>query len=409
MYLRANNLLPDLQSGFGAHHSTEKAILKVMSDILLALDSGNLAVLTLLDLSAAYDSVDHTTILHWLQKSYGVCGTVLSWFTSYLTGRLQYVRTMASSSVPSAVFYSVPQDSVLGPILFVLYTADLLTLIQSHGRTPHTYAVDTQIMGICQPSEKDVMQLQLSACLDDVSAWMVANRLQLNQNKTEVLWCSSACRQYQIPTNSVQVGSTSVQPVSTVKNLGVHVDADVRMHTHITAVVRARFATQRQLRGVQQCLLRSAVVSMIRALVLSKMDYCNSVLAGAPESLLRHLQSIMNSAAKLIFQVGKYQHVTPLLHELHWLKVPERITGKFRLCVLTYRCLNGTAPQYLTEMTNPVSNRDSLYRYCLRSSDSTTLIIPTTRRSTLGDRSFPAAAATAWNSLPARLRNATPL
>jgi len=253
----------------------------------------------------------------------------------------------------------------------------------------------------------DVMQLQLSACLDDVSAWMVANRLQLNQNKTKVLWCSSARRQYQIPTNSVQVGSMSVQPVSTVKNLGVLLDTDVRMHTHVTAVIRACFASLQQIRSVQHCLPRSAVVSMIRALVLSKMDYCNSVLAGAPESLLWRLQSIMNLAARLIFQVGKYQHVTPFLHELHWLKVRERI--KFRLCVLTHRCLNGTTPQYSIEMMNPVSNRDSRYRYRLRSSDSRTLIIPTTRRSTLGDRSFPASAATAWNSLPARLKNATSL
>ena len=227
----------------------------------------------------------------------------------------------------------------------------------------------------------------------------------MNQNKTEVLWCSSARRQHQIPTTSVRVDSTSVQPVSVVRNLGVHLDADVTMRAHVTAVVRTCFATLRQIRSVRHCLARAALVSVIRALVLSKIDYCNSVLAGAAESLLRRLQSIMNSAARLIFQAGKYEHVAPLLHELHWLKMPERIN--FRLCVLTYRCLNGTASQYLSEAIHPVTNRVGRYR--LRSSDTTTLIIPATRRSTLGDRSFPAAAVTAWNSLPARLRDVTSL
>jgi len=212
-----------------------------------------------------------------------MCGTVLNWFTSYLTGRVQYVRTMASSSIPSAVFCGVPQGSVLGPILFVLYTSDLLSMIQSHGLIPHAYADDTQIVGTCQPSETDALQLQLSACLDDVSAWMVANRLQLNQNKTEVLWCSSARRQHQIPTTSVRVDSTSVQPVSVVRNLGVHLDADVTMRAHVTAVVRTCFATLRRIRSVRHCLPRAALVSVIRAFVHGKIDYCNSVLAGAPD------------------------------------------------------------------------------------------------------------------------------
>jgi len=138
-YLQDNRLLPDMQSAFRAHHSTETAVLKVLSDILFALDSGNLTLLTLLDLSAAFD----ITLLRRLQKSYGLCDTVLSWFTSYLTARTQYVRTSVTSSSPSVVLYGVPQGSVLGPILFVLYTADVLQLVRDHGLVPHAYADDT--------------------------------------------------------------------------------------------------------------------------------------------------------------------------------------------------------------------------------------------------------------------------
>jgi hypothetical protein len=113
-YLKDNNLLPDLQSAYRAMHSTETAVLKVAADILLALDSGNLAMLTLLDLSAAFDSVDHDTLLNRLQTSYGLGGQVINWFTSYIRGRVHHVRASSTSSTPTVVQYGVPQGSVLG-------------------------------------------------------------------------------------------------------------------------------------------------------------------------------------------------------------------------------------------------------------------------------------------------------
>ena len=122
---------------FFVHHSTETAVLKVMSDILLALDSGNLALLTLFDLSAAFDSDDHATLSQHLLKSYGLGDVALKWITTYLTGRTQYVRTSVTTSKPSAVWFGVPQGSVLGSILFVLYTADLLQLVKDCGLLPH--------------------------------------------------------------------------------------------------------------------------------------------------------------------------------------------------------------------------------------------------------------------------------
>jgi len=116
-YLTDNGLLPDMQSAYRAHHSTETAVLKVIGDILLALDSGNLALLSLLDLSATFDTVDHDTgtLLRRLQTSYGLDGVVIKWFASYLSGRTQHVRTPTTTSLPSPVAYGVPQRSVLGP------------------------------------------------------------------------------------------------------------------------------------------------------------------------------------------------------------------------------------------------------------------------------------------------------
>jgi len=309
-YLKSNNLLPDLQSALRVHHSTETAMLKVMSDILLALDSGNLALLTLLDLSAAFDSVDHATLIQRLQKSCGLGDVALKWITSYLSWRTQYVRTSVTTSKPSAVLFGVPQGLDLGPIFFVLYIADVLQLVKVHGLLPHAYADDTQILGVCRPCETDELQHRVSDCLNAVSSWMAANRLQLNHEKTEALWCSSARRQYQIPTTPVRISCTSVQPVTTARNLGIYLDGDVSMHTHVTTTVQACFAMLHQIRSVRHSLSRPALLTILHSLVINKLDSCSSVMAGASDVLLRRLQSVLNAAVRLVFSARKFDHTT---------------------------------------------------------------------------------------------------
>ena len=133
------------------------------------------------------------------------------------------------------------------------------------------------------------------------------------------------------------------------------------------------------------------------------MDYCSSVLSDV--SGLQWLQSVFNAAARLVFLARKSVHITPLLRELHWLKVLERI--QFWLCVLAYRCLNGTAPPYLADTFHLTADVGSLRR--LRSASTSTLVIPSTRCTTLGDEAFPVAAARAWNALPVSLRSAPSL
>jgi len=152
--------LTELQSAYRAHHSTETAVLKVLADILSVLDTGDVDVLTLLDLSAAFDTVDHASVLRRLKTSYD---SVLEWFTSYLSGRIQSVRCGMSTSDATAVLCGVLQGSVLGPILFLLYTADLLLLVERHNLQPHIYADDTQIYGFCRPVAATQLQEPVSA------------------------------------------------------------------------------------------------------------------------------------------------------------------------------------------------------------------------------------------------------
>ena len=187
-YMNVARLLPDLQSAYRAHHSTETAVAKVLSDILTVLDTGDIGMLTRLDLSATFDTVNHDMFLRRLAVFYCLSGTVLSWFQLYLDGRIQFVRRSRSASAQALVKFGVPQGSVLGPILFQLYTADLLKLIERHNLHAHAYADDTQIYGFCLPSDATKLQMQVSACIDEVTLWMQSNRLQLNTAKTEILW-----------------------------------------------------------------------------------------------------------------------------------------------------------------------------------------------------------------------------
>jgi len=192
-----------------------------------------------------------------------------------------------------------------------------------------------------------------------------------------------------------------VLPSTTVRDLGVLIDNDVAMRSHVSRTVSGCFAVLQQLRStVSDSVFHSLVVS----LVMPRLDYCNATLAGLPASQLSRLQSVLNAAARLIHRSSRYEHVTPMLRDLHWLRSPERID--FKLAVLTYRCLHGLAPRYLSDyiLSVAVSNRRRL-----RSSSSSQLVIRRTRLSTVADRAFPVAGSRLWNSLPPDVTSASTL
>ena len=186
--LNNSNLLPTHQSAYRRHHSTETAVTKVYSDILGATDDGKLSLLILLDLSAAFDLVDHSILLKRLENTYGFDGLTLEWFKNYLSDRSFNVRCSGTESefVDSSV--GVPQGSVLGPLLFSLYTGNLEKRVLKNKLGFHQYADDTQIYGHCNNEGTEELQIRVSECVDEIASWMGANCLKLNSEKTEVIW-----------------------------------------------------------------------------------------------------------------------------------------------------------------------------------------------------------------------------
>ena len=185
-YLEQHGLLPSLQSAYRKHHSTETAVLKVVSYVPLAADRGDVTLLSLPDLSEAFDTVDHKILINRLQTSFGVRGKVLSWILSFITQRTQIVSFNAKQSTKSAVVCGVPQGIVLGPVLFLLYTADVIEISRRRGITPHSYSDDTQL-SIHTPASSCVTQIpRMTACIEELERWMSSKPIEAQHKQNAV-------------------------------------------------------------------------------------------------------------------------------------------------------------------------------------------------------------------------------
>ena len=189
-YMEANTLHDPLQSAYKSGHSTETALIKVQNDLLRSIDDRGVSVLVLLDMSAAFDTVDHDVLLsrlHWM----GIRDAPLRWFRSYLTDRKQYVKIQDSKSNTTSLSSGVPQGSVLGPLLFLVYLLPLRHIINAHNMAMHGYADDTQLyVSLTKPGDPAVVRtdcLRIERCLSDIQSWMALNKLKLNPEKTDIM------------------------------------------------------------------------------------------------------------------------------------------------------------------------------------------------------------------------------
>jgi len=187
--------------------------------------------------------------------------------------------------------------------LFVLYTADLISLIESHGLFPHLYTDDTQVYGSCAPAAVNVLSSHISQCVTAVVAWMKSNRLQLNRDKIEVLWCATSRRQHQLPTTALLIDGVPVVSVCSVRNLGIYIDGGLSMRTHVQRTTSCCFAALRQPRQIRRLVSTSTLITLTVALVNQRLDCGNSTLVGIPTYLVRRMQSALNAAARLIFNL----------------------------------------------------------------------------------------------------------
>ncbi|KAI2646016.1 hypothetical protein H4Q32_024005 [Labeo rohita] len=401
-FLQKNDICEDFQSGFRPYHSTETALIRVTNDLLLSSDRGCISLLVLLDLSAAFDTVDHNILLNRLENYVGISGSALAWFKSHLSDRYQFVAVNEEVSYRSQVQYGVPQGSVLGPLLFTLYMLPLGDIIRKYGVSFHCYADDTQLYLSSRPGETYQFD-KLTDCVVELKNWMTSNFLLLNSEKTEVLIIgpkTSACNNLK---HCLILDGSSVNSSSSVRNLGVLFDGSLSFENHISSICKTAFFHLRNLCKLRPMLSMSNAETLIHAFLTLRLDYCNALLGGCAARLINKLQLVQNAAVpKSIESSKKYDHISPVLSTLHWLPIKRRID--FKILLITYKALNGLASQYLSELLSHYSPSRPL---C--SQNSGNLIIRRISKSTAGGRSFSYLAPKLWNNLPNTVRDADTL
>ena len=346
-YIFDNDILPATQSAYRPGHSTESALVAVHSDIIENLDRGKNTLAIYLDLSSAFDSVDHELLLSEL-TSIGVTGSALALLRSYLTDRQVQVSIRGHISEPRHLEYGVPQGSVLGPLLFSIYTRKLSTLLTNLGFQHHIYADDAQLYIAFDDTEVDKTRQKAETALLKIKNFMTRMKLQLNLSKTKYIIFSPKNKARIINEfGSLQFGDIQLQPSSEVKSLGVTFDQELTFKKHIDNVIKACNFSIHNLYVARDFLPRDVLISTVTQEVLSRIDYCNSLYSGLPKYQLYRLQKIINRCARLINRLPRHVPITPHLKALHFLPIGQRID--FKILSLTHAALITRKPKYLIE------------------------------------------------------------
>ena len=389
-YLQDNSLLNTYQSGFRSMHSTLTALLETTNNWSINIDNGLLNGVLFVDLKKAFDTIDHEIILRKL-ANYGVDQSALRFFASYLRNRSQKCSVNGALSSASELTCGVPQGSILGPLLFLIYINDLPNCLDTS--CAKMFADDTNItVPGCTFAE---LEQATNSELNNLYSWLKANKLSLNIAKTEFMVIST--RQKFLAENcseiNIQLDGHPICRVEHATSLGLIIDDRLSWSNHIKELCRKISSAIGALRRIRSLISQSTAEQIYNALIQPYFDYCAPVWDGLSSYLCEKLQKLQNRAARVILQANCEVNSSLLLETLKWDKLSLR--RRKQKAIMMFKSLNGLAPVYLQDLFSErhTDMRDSLPK----------LNLPKPRTDYL-KRSFRYSGALLWNSLPENIR-----
>ena len=368
-----------------------------------------ITAVTVMDLSVAFDTVSHELLLSVLREQFGINDLAINWYQNYLKPRHFKVCINGKYSAQKTMDFSVPQGSTQGPYLFICY-ASTINQIVPKSLTLNGFADNHSIRksfrptaprNISSPSHSegdDTITIMQNSMLD-IKSWMDAVKLKLNETKTELIYFGGKQQLAKTRRNTININGKTIQCTKKIKYLGGHLDSSLTLKDHIIAKSKAATINIIKIRNIRKYLNQDICHKLVISLVLSHLDYSNSLLSGLPDSSIMILQKVHNSAARLVLgRNAKYSSMENT-KQLHWLPIKECID--YKVLTLVHKCLHQKAPKYLQDLLN----KKVAKRQGLQSEEQVLLEVPHTKNKTFASHSFSVYAPTKWNKLPNTIRN----
>lgn len=322
-YCEILNLIPNSQSGFRKGYSTATAIANLMDDLFTSYDKGLVSVLVLLDFSKAFDTISHRLLCAKL-KYYGFENSSLNLVISYLSNRWQTVCHNNTFSAKLEIFSGVPQGSILGPLFFIIYTADILRSIKTC--EVQAYADDTQIYYSFSSNDYAQACDILNSELDNVKSLSIEHNLKLNSDKSSLMLFGNKNNTQFLKDNlNIHIDGTRLQIVDICKNLGIVIDSNLRFREHVKSLIQKSFSSLKILYSSRHLLNFKLKVMLCESLVLSQFNYCDFIYGPCIDSFDKNrVQKVQNSCCRFIYGLRKYDHISSKINDINWLTMENR-------------------------------------------------------------------------------------
>lgn len=343
-YLSEKRILPTIQSGFRANHSTTTALLNVTDDIFRANDEGKNTCLVLLDFSKAFDTLDHA-ILYKKLEFFGLGGNSLEFFRNYLSNRRQRITINSQPSNYVITNRGVPQGSILGPLLFTIYTADFYEYLSNC--SIHQYADDTQVYFSFTFDNLHNALNRINFDLHTISRISKAHNLVLNETKTELLVFGKDSQTIiENPDFEIKINDKKIEPKMVCKNLGIYLDVKLRFAKHVNHVIQKSYGKLKILNIHKTVLSPNIKLKLCDSLILSLVGYCDILYWPALTQRDKvSLQKIQNACIRYSYNLRKFDHISSKFLESKWLNLNERF--ELHIACLTYKINKLETPDYL--------------------------------------------------------------